>query len=119
VLSAQLPVPGAADDTDITLLVQPVFSGAQARFGLAGDVNGTSLQWSCPFQHGIQRLALGVPSEVVRGQPTADVRLHLSGTPERESDYLVVYTSSRLGGFVISLDPAGSPSANVTRCSVA
>ena len=118
VLSARLPVP--ASDVAITLLVEPVFGGDRARFGLAGDLNGSALQWSCPFQHGLQRVALAVPTGLLRGGEMADVRLHLNGTPDRESDYLVAYTSSRLGGFVISLDPAGgSPSTSVTRCSVA
>ena len=116
VLSAQLAAPG---DTDVavTLLAEPVFSGAQPRFGIAGEVNGTPLQWTCPFQHGVQRLALRVPSDLVRDRQTADVRLHLSGSPDRATDYLVVYSSSRLGGFVISLDPAGSSAANMTQCS--
>jgi hypothetical protein len=116
-LSATLAVPGDLS-VAITLLVEPVYGGTQPRFGLAGDVNGTPLQWTCAFQHGVQRLALGVPSGLLQGGQTADVRLHLSGSPARDGDYLVVYTSSRLGGFVISLDPVGSPSnANLTHCS--
>jgi hypothetical protein len=108
VLSATLPV--SRSGSALNLLVQPVFAGAQPRFGLAGEVNGTAYRWSCAFAHGIQTVALPV---TVQGD-TADVRLQLTGAPARDGDYLIVYMSSRLGGYVISL---GSPQAGATRCT--
>jgi hypothetical protein len=110
VLSATIPVtPGGA--SAINLLVQPVFTGPQPRFGLAGDVNGTAYQWTCPFAHGIQTLVL--PASVSGNQ--AEVNLRLTGSPSHDGDYLIAYISSRLGGFVVSSGSAG-PSA--THCSL-
>jgi hypothetical protein len=115
-LSAQLTAPGDPNAA-ITLLVEPMYTGAQARFGLAGDVNGMPLEWTCGFQHGIQRVALNLPPGLLApGQP-ANVQVHLSGAPTHDGDYLVVYASSRLGGFVISLDPVGS--SNAVLCPLA
>jgi hypothetical protein len=116
-LTLQLTVP-AAQDLGLTVLAQPVFSGQQAPFGLAADVDGSSLAWTCPFQRGVQRLALPVPRGALEAN-VANVQLHLSGTPSRESDYLVVYASSKLGGFVIELQPLISLSPDVTRCALA
>jgi len=115
-LSAQLTAPGDAN-VAIALLVEPMYSGAQPSFGLAGDVNGQPLAWTCAFQHGVQRLALGLPPGLLAPGQSANVHLHLSGSPARDGDYLVVYASSRLGGFVISLDPVES--SNAVRCSSA
>jgi hypothetical protein len=69
--------PGSAQ---LVLLVEPIFQGAQPRFGLAG--------WSCPWQHGKQYVALPVPA----GATSVDLRL--DGAPDRESEYLLVYWSS-------------------------
>ena len=115
-LTAHLTVP-SGQDLAITVLAQPVFTGAQAPFGLAGEVNGTSLAWTCAFQRGVQRLALPVPRGAFDSN-VADVQLHLSGAPTRESDYLVVYASSKLGGFVLDLQPLAALAANVTRCAL-
>ena len=111
VLSASVPASGRQADA-LNVLVQPVFSGAQPTFGLAGEVNGTAYQWTCAFAHGIQNVALPVS---VQGS-SAEIRLHLTGAPSREGDYLIVYASSKLGGFVISLGP---PDARATNCSLA
>jgi hypothetical protein len=122
VLATQLTLPAGLDHGEavITLLAKPVFQAGQPRFGLAGEVNGTSLQWSCAFDRGVvQRLALPVPPVVtITSQTPVDVRLHLSGSPSRESDYLVVYSSSRRGGFVVALDPAAMLDQGVTRCTI-
>jgi len=117
VLSAQPAVP-SAENPAVTLLAQPVFSGAQAQFGIAGEVNGSALGWTCAFRHGIQTIALPLGTAAI-ASGTADVRLHLSGSPSRESDYLVVYASSKLGGFVIGLQPLASLDPSVTRCTLA
>jgi hypothetical protein len=113
--SASVPAPAGA--SVVTVLVEPVFEGPQARFGLAGEVNGVSVQWTCPFRAGqIQRIALPLPTAVTSG--TMDVRLHLSGAPDRDSQYLVVYASSRLGGFVIGTSAADAVGPDVTRCAL-
>jgi hypothetical protein len=123
VLTAQPAVPRGADQggVAITLLAQPYFADAQPRFGLAGEVNGTPLQWTCAFPRGIQRIALPLPVGLASADApgTADVRLHLSGAPDHSSEYLVVYASSRQAGFVISLEPIDALNASLTRCALA
>ena len=123
VVSTQPEAPVGADQggVAITLLAQPYFAGAQPRFGLAGEVNGTPLQWTCAFPRGIQRMALPLPVGLALSDAkgTADVRLHLTGAPDHTSEYLVVYASSQQGGFVISLEPIGGLNASVTRCALA
>ncbi|MBV9579377.1 MAG: hypothetical protein JO057_12380 [Chloroflexi bacterium] len=119
-LSTQLTVPAGVDNgATLTVLAQPTFTGAQPQFGLAGDVNGTPLSWSCAFGHGMQTLALPLPAGLVRPGATADVQLHLSGSPTRESDYLVVYASSQRGGFLVSIVPTSGLDASVTHCTSA
>ena len=122
VLAAQLPVPpGAGQATPtLTLLVQPVFAGAQPNFGVAGEVSGVALSWRCAFETGrIGRLALPIPTEALGTGSMADVRLHLTGSPSRESDYLLVYASSHRGGFLISLENGANASQTAaTTCSV-
>jgi len=116
VVSAQVAVPNAAAPS-LTLLVQPVFAGAQPSFGLAADVNGVPLSWTCPFERDIQRLALPIPREALGSASSIDVRLHLTGSPSRETDYLILYTSSRRAGPLLSLASAPVPGEAVTRCS--
>jgi hypothetical protein len=103
----------------LTVLAQPTFAGAQPQFGLAAVVNGMPLTWSCAFGRGIQTLALPLPAGTVRQGETADVQLHLSGSPTRESEYLVVYASSQRGGLLVSLAPTSGLDAGVTRCTLA
>jgi hypothetical protein len=103
----------------LTVLVQPTFAASQPQFGLAGTVNGAPATWSCAFQHGIQTIALPVPPGALASGATADAELHLTGSPSRESEYLVVYASSQRGGFVASLAPLASLDAGVTRCTLA
>jgi hypothetical protein len=112
VLRAQLPIPPTGAST-LSLLVQPVFNGAQPQFGLAGQIDGSAVQWNCAFAHGIQWLALPVR---LSAKGEANVQLRLTGSPSRDGDYLIVYASSRQGGFLVSL---GSPDPSATRCSAA
>ena len=102
----------------LTLLVEPVFTGAQPQFGLGGDVGGTSLTWECAFRHGLQRLALPVPPSLPANAGSIDVRLHLTGLPSRESDYLLVYASSARGGFLVSLVGSADLNTDYTRCTL-
>jgi hypothetical protein len=111
VLGAQVALPSAGAST-LSLLVQPVFSGAQPRFGLAGDVNGTPVAWSCPLSHGIHWITLPVSVH----EPSASVQLHLTGSPSRDGDYLIVYASSRQGGYLVYPDLTDQ---SATRCSAA
>jgi hypothetical protein len=120
VLSSRVPAPaGFGGDAVLTVLAQPTFAGSQPRFGLGGAVNGTPLNWSCAFDRGIQTLALPLPAGLVRPGETADVQLHLSGSPSRESEYLAVYASSQRGGFLVSITPASTLGGNVTHCTLA
>jgi hypothetical protein len=119
-LSTHVAAPdGVQSGAVLTLLAQPTFSGVQPQFGLAGDVNGTQLSWSCAFAHGVQTLALPLPTGLARPRESADVQLHLTGAPSRESDYLVVYASSQRGGFVLSLIPTSGLQDSMTRCMLA
>jgi hypothetical protein len=119
-LSAHVSAPdGVQSGAALTLVAQPTFPGAQPHFGLAGEVNGAQLSWSCAFGPGIQTLALPLPTGLVRAGESADVQLHLTGAPSRESDYLVVYASSQRGGFLLSLIPTSGLDASMTRCSLA
>jgi hypothetical protein len=111
VFSAQLAVPGNA--SIVTVLVEPRSQGAQPSFGLAGTINGVDASWTCPFDRGIQRLALPVPTGALAGTSAADVELHLTGTPSREGDYLLVYASSQRGGYLISLEPTAESQGSV------
>jgi hypothetical protein len=118
VLSVQLPVvPGSSM---LTVLAEPVFqsTASQPSFGLAGEVNGVSQSWDCPFRHGIQRLALPLPAATLNGGSVLDVQLGLSGSPSRDGDYLLVYESAQRGGFLVSLaSPADAGQPNTTLCA--
>jgi hypothetical protein len=103
----------------LSVLVQPTFASAQPQFGLAGSINGAPATWTCAFQHGVQTLALPVPPGALGSGQTADVRLHLSGSPSAQSEYLVVYASSQRGGFLVALTPLAGLGASVTRCALA
>jgi hypothetical protein len=118
VLAAQVPaVFSTQSAAALTLLVEPVFSGAQPHFGLAGDVGGTSLTWDCAFRRGLQRLALPVTS-LPASAAAVDARLHLTGSPSRDGDYLMVYASSARGGFLVSLVNAGDVGQGATSCTL-
>jgi hypothetical protein len=96
----------------VYLLVEPVMASAQPRFGLAGELGTVRVEWSCPVRRGVQRLALPLPP----GAPGAsDLRLHLTGAPARDGDYLVVYKSAAAQGLVVS---APSPNDDVTSCEL-
>jgi hypothetical protein len=75
-----LAVPAAASERQVVVLVEPVFAGDQPVFGLEG--------WSCPWRRGLQYLVLPVAAATDR------VELRLTGTPNAEREYLVVYSSS-------------------------
>jgi len=102
----------------LTLLVEPIFSQTQPQFGLAGDVGGKAFMWDCAFRHGLQRLALPVPAAAVANAGALDVRLHLTGSPSRETDYLLLYASSARGGFLVSLVNTGDVGQDATTCSL-
>jgi hypothetical protein len=98
-----IPVPVPSGAATVEVLLEPVFSGASPRFGLAGDVGGTRVAWTCPLRAGLQRVELALPPRA------SEVRLRLSGTPSRDGDYLVVYTS---------LDGMSPTASDVVRCSL-
>ena len=76
--------------------VEAQYSGDQPRFSLL--VNGSAV--SCAWQHGIQRI--GVP--VTGG---GEVRLSLAGTPARDGDYLIVYSSAQQASIPLQADASG------------
>jgi hypothetical protein len=106
--SLSIPARGAT----AVLLVEPVYTGDDAAFGLAGDVGSTRLEWTCPFRRGMQRLALPVPANV------SEVRLHLTGNPSRESEYLLVYLSSAQGGPFLAERAGLDPTVCATRVAL-
>jgi hypothetical protein len=97
-------VTASAGHTLLLILAEPVFEGVQARFGLAGLIGASSVEWSCPFRHGIQRLALPLPAPV---SGPLDVQLRLTGAPSRETDYLMIFASSAERGPLISVAESG------------
>jgi hypothetical protein len=107
-VAAHLEVPADISDPVLSVLVEPVFAGAQPAFGLAGEVNGTPLAWSCGFARGMQHVALPISTAALDGRPIADVNLHLTGAPSRETDYLLVYSSAERG---VLMSIEGRPSA--------
>ena len=118
VLSAQVRTAVSSQSAALTLLVEPVFNGAQPRFGLAGDIGGVSLTWDCSFRRGLQRIVLPLPSAALANAPALDVRLHLTGSPSREADYLLAYASSARGGFLMSLVDTADLAAGGTLCTL-
>ena len=102
----------------ITLVARPVFSGAQPNFALSGTVNGASVAWDCAFGHQAQHLALPLPPGGPGPGASADVSLRLSGSPSRESDYLIVYSSSKQGGPLVALEPSANVDEHATLCSL-
>jgi hypothetical protein len=120
-ITAQVPgLVSAPSQPMLVLLVEPVFPAgvAQPRFGLAGEVGRAALTWDCTFQRGLQHLALPVPPVAVEGSGSLDVRLHLSGSPTRETDYVLVYASAPRGGFLVSLVGAADLAPTTTVCTV-
>ncbi len=125
VVTARVPTPPSPLGTQappvLVLLVEPVFPTAetQPRFGLAGEVGSAGpLAWDCAFLRGLQHLALPVPAAAVSGPASVDVRLHLTGSPSRESDYLLVYASAPRGGFLASIVEAADPGQVGTACTL-
>ena len=100
----------------ITVVAQAVFAGARPGFGLGGTINGASVTWDCPFARGVQRLALTVPQGTAS---PVDVALRLTGSPSRESDYLVIYASSKRGGPLITLESSANVGQGAIVCSLA
>jgi hypothetical protein len=122
VLSAQVGFDPSGVQTSplLSLLVEPVFpaSATQPRFGLAGQVGGMSIAWNCTFRRGLQQLALPVPPAALAGLQTVDVRLHLTGSPSRESDYLLAYAAASRGGLLVSLLDTTALDPRATTCTV-
>jgi hypothetical protein len=121
VLTAQVQVAAGLDRSraELTLLVEPIFpaSANQPRFGLAGTIDDLPVEWDCPFTRGRQQLALPVSAAGLSASNAVDVRIHLTGSPSRESDYLLAYRSTRRGGFLVSLvDQADLDSGVTSRC---
>jgi hypothetical protein len=122
VLAARVAIPPAIpvnqNSPALTLLVEPIYGGAQPQFGLAGDLNGRPVTWDCAFHRGIQPLGLPVPAAALASAAALDVRLHLTGSPTREADYLLVYASSARGGFLVSLVGATDADPGATTCTL-
>ena len=102
-ITASVSASGAPRTPVLTVLAEPVSQSAQPRFGLAGTVGGAALEWTCPFQAGLQRLALPLPAEIVPANGELDLNLHLTGSPSRETDYLLVYASVQRPGLLFGL----------------
>jgi hypothetical protein len=101
----------------LALLAQPVVADAESPLGVGATVNGEAAAWQCPFQPGVQWLQLPIDPALPASGTSLDVRLRLTGAPDRDHDYLVVFRSSRREGFLVQ---AGAPDpsipAPVTSC---
>jgi hypothetical protein len=120
ILSARVPLtPGLGQDEPVvTVLVEPVFVGQRAPFSLAGEIGDVTLTWNCALRRELQRLALPIPPALLSRAGLLDVRLHLIGSPNRETDYLLVYASARRGGVLVSLTRAADAGADATLCTL-
>ena len=101
----------------LSVIVEPVFAGQHPAFGVATDVGGTPVSWSCGFVQGRQRLILPLPPMLVG---STEVSVRLTGTPRRDGDYLLVFLSARRGGpLVDAIEPtaAATDGLPVTVCS--
>ena len=114
-IEAQLGGSGGAP-THLALFADAVFAGDQAAFGLSATVNGRRVAWHCPFQHGRQWLDLPLDSG---SSNSLDVKLGLSGAPDRQSNYLVVYHSTTRDGWLLGLTEDPAAPAPITSCSQA
>jgi hypothetical protein len=108
-----------AGDAWLLVLAEPVFSGSQPRFGLSGSVGGASAAWTCEYRHGMQWLTLPVATAGLEPGRPSDVTLQLTGSPARDGDYLLVYSSATRGGFLVSLVGASEVPEDATRCTPA
>jgi hypothetical protein len=104
----------AVGDTLLLALVEPAFSGPQPRFGLVGEIGSARATWTCPFRHGMQRLALPLPQSI---SGPIDLKLGLTGSPARDGDYLLVYGSARQGGPLLTTASASTVGSDVVRCA--
>jgi hypothetical protein len=95
-------------------LVEPAFSGPQPRFGLVGEIGSARVTWTCPFRHGMQRLALPLPQSI---SGPIDMKLGLTGSPARDGDYLLVYGSARQGGPLLTTASASTVGSDVVTCA--
>ena len=62
-------------------------------------------------------LALPVPAAALTTPGQLEARLHLTGSPNREGEYLLVYASARRPGFLVSLVDAAEVEPSATRCA--
>jgi hypothetical protein len=113
--SLAVRVAAGAGDTLLVVLAEPVFEGDQPRFGLAGQVGGTAVDWSCALRRGKQQVALPLPAPA---GGAVDVQLRLTGTPSREGDYLLVYASSAQPGFLVWTASANALGNGATVCAL-
>jgi hypothetical protein len=102
--------------THLVLLADAVYPGERAPYGLAASVNGRDYVWQCPFQHGRQWLELPLDGGAAT---TLDVKLGLSGAPDREANYVVVYRSATHEGWLLGLSEDPAVPAPTTTCSPA
>jgi len=126
VVTAHVPPPANPVGTQaqplLVLLVEPVFpaTATQPQFGLAGDVGSAGpLAWDCPFQRGLQHLALPLPAAATPPTASDEVRLHLTGSPSRETDYLLVFASAPRGGYLASVVGPTEVGPGTTVCRLA
>lgn len=114
--SIEATLSGAPTGPRLAVFADAVFQADQAPFGLSATVNGEPRAWRCPFQHGRQWLDLPLEGA---SAPTLDVRLGLSGAPDRERAYLVVYHSATREGYLVGVAPDPAVPAPVTTCTPA
>jgi hypothetical protein len=97
----------------LAVLADAFYQGERAPYGLAATVNGHDYTWQCPFQKGRQWLELPVDTAEAN---SLDVKLGLSGKPDREANYLVVYRSATRDGWLLGLTEDPAAPAPITTC---
>jgi hypothetical protein len=112
-IEAVLSASGAAP-SHLALLADAVYQGERAPYGLAATINGQDYAWQCSFQHGRQWLELPVDNAEAN---SLDVKLALSGAPDRQANYLVVYRSATRDGWLLGLTEDPAAPAPITSCT--
>jgi hypothetical protein len=100
----------------LTLLVEPVVVGGAPAFGLAGQIGGGDVRWSCPFRSGQQLIALPLPGAA---SESLAAQFRLTGAPRRDGNYLLVYSSAAANGPIAAVVDASTLAASTIRCTSA
>jgi len=90
----------------LRVLAEPHLTSAQPAFLLATETPAGATRWECPFAAGRQWLVLPLAPSALVGVTELPVALRLAGQPNRDGDYLMVYSRAEGGNFLVELADA-------------